>query len=277
MTVLVTGATGNAGRQVVDALLALGQEVRAVTRNAPTARLPAGVEVVEGDLTRPETIAFDGVTGAHLLTNAGDDYAELLTGPDLVRRAEKAGVRRVAVLWSGSRSPLEEAVTTSSLEWTVLRPVDFMSNALVWAESVRDRGEVREPFAYARSALVHEGDIGAVAAAVLVRGGHGGRTYTLTGPQALSVPEQVAAIGAAIGREITYVEQTEEEARAEMLAAGRPAEVADFLLRWKRDMPAEGYTVVRDVEDVLGRPARSFASWAREHAGAFVSGAGTRR
>ncbi|MCX2947264.1 NmrA family NAD(P)-binding protein [Lentzea sp. NEAU-D7] len=270
MTVLVTGATGNAGAQVVKELLALGQRVRAVTRNAAAARLPAGVEVVEGDLTRPETIPFDGVTGVHLLSNAGADYAALLTGPELVQRAEKAGVRRITVLWSGYRSPLEEAVTASSLEWTVLRPMDFMSNSLVWAESVRREGVVREPFAYARSALVHEGDIGAVAAAVLVRGGHGGRTYTLTGPEALSVPEQVAAIGAAIGREVTYVEQSEEEARDEMLRAGRPREVVDVLLGWKRDMPAEGYTVVRDVEDVLGRPARSFASWAREHAGAFL-------
>lgn len=269
MTILVTGATGNAGRQVVNELLALGQQVRAVTRDADRARFPAGVEVVEGDLTRPETIPFDGVTGVHLLTNAGANYAELLTGPDLVERAEKAGVRRITVLWSGYRSPLEEAVTASSLEWTVLRPVDFMSNSLVWSESVRREGVVREPFAYARSALVHEGDIGAVAAAVLARGGHGGRTYTLTGPESLSVPEQVAVIGAAIGREIRYVEQSEEEARREMLGAGRPAEVVDFLIEWKRDMPAEGYTVVGGVEDVLGRPARSFALWAREHAGAF--------
>ena len=269
MTILVTGATGNAGRQVVNELLALGQQVRAVTRNAAAARLPAGVEVVEGDLTRPETIPFDGVTGVHLLTNAGAGYAELLTGPELVLRAEKAGVRRVTVLWSGYRSPLEEAVTASSLEWTVLRPVDFMSNSLVWADSVRRDGIVREPFAYARSALVHEGDIGAVAAAVLVRGGHGGRAYTLTGPESLSVPEQVAVIGAATGREIRYVEQTEDEARREMLAAGRPAEVANVVLGWKRDMPAAGYTVVQDVAEVLGRPARSFASWARERACSF--------
>ncbi|PWK81186.1 uncharacterized protein YbjT (DUF2867 family) [Lentzea atacamensis] len=269
MTILVAGATGNAGRQVVGELLALGQQVRAVTRNAALARLPEQVEVVEGDLTRPETIPFDGVTGVHMLSNAGADYAELLSGPELVRRAEKAGVRRITVLWSGYRSPMEEAVTASSLEWTVLRPMDFMSNALVWAESVREKGEVREPFAGARSALVHEGDIGAVAAAVLVRGGHGGRTYTLTGPEALTVPQQVAAISAATGQEIRYVEQSEDEARAEMLAAGRPAEIVDVLLGWKRDMPAEGHTVVPTVEDVLGRPARSFAEWAKEHAGDF--------
>jgi uncharacterized protein YbjT (DUF2867 family) len=276
MTILVAGATGNAGRQVVRELVALGQRVRAVTRNAAAARLPEQVEVVEGDLTRPETIPFDGVTGVHMLSNAGADYAELLSGPELVKRAEEAGVERITVLWNGSRSPMEDAVTASSLEWTVLRPMDFMSNTLVWAESVRAKGEVREPFAYSRSALVHEGDIGAVAAAVLVRGGHGGRTYTLTGPEALTVPEQVAVISAATGREIRYVEQSEEEARAEMLAAGRPPEVVDVLLGWKRDMPAEGYTVTSAVEDVLGRPARSFALWAHEHAGDFLSGAGTR-
>ncbi|MET9227582.1 NmrA family NAD(P)-binding protein [Lentzea sp. NPDC003310] len=276
MTILVAGATGNAGAQVVRELLALGSPVRALTRNAAAARFPAGVEVVEGDLTRPETIPLEGVTGVHLLATAGDDYAELTTGPELVARVEKAGVRRATVLWSGSPSPLEEAVTASALEWTVLRPVDFMSNTLVWAESVRREGVVREPFASSRSALVHEGDIGAVAAAVLVRGGHGGRTYTLTGPEALTVPQQVATISAAIGREIRYVELTEAQAREEMLAQGRPPEVADFLLRWRRDMPAVGYTVDRGVEDVLGRPARSFASWARERAGSFVSAGGTR-
>ncbi len=271
MTILVAGATGNAGRQVVRELLALGQRVRALTRNAAGADLPAGVEVVEGDLTRPETVPFDGVTGVHLLANAGADYADLLTGPELVELAEQAGVRRVTLVWSGSRSPVEEAVTASSLEWTVLRPMDFMSNALAWAGPVREKGEVREPFPHARSALVHEGDIGAVAAAVLARGGHGGRTYTLTGPESLSVPEQVATISAVVGREIRYVEQTEEEARDETLARGTPSEFADVLLAWKRDMPAEGYTVVPTVEDVLGRPARSFASWVGEHAGHFAA------
>ncbi|MEV6239143.1 hypothetical protein [Lentzea sp. NPDC051838] len=159
--------------------------------------------------------------------------------------------------------------------------MDFMSNTPAWAtpawvESVREEGVVREPFAYSRAALVHEADIGAVAAAVLTRGGHGGATLRLTGPEALTVPQQVAAISAATGRDVRYAELSEDEARVRMLAEGRPARVADFLIRWKRDMPAEGYTVVSTVEDVLGRPARSFALWAEEHAGRFISGAGTR-
>ncbi|MFI5485774.1 MULTISPECIES: NmrA family NAD(P)-binding protein [Micromonospora] len=272
MTYLVTGATGRAGRHVVSELLARGVPVRALTRDPARATgLPAGVEVVAGDLTDPATLpaAFEGVVGVHLLTAAGDDYATLRTGPEIVALAERAGVRRLAVLWNGKAGPVEEAVRAGRLEWTMLQPVDFMSNTLHWAESIRAAGEVREPFADVRSAVVDEADVGAVAAEVLTGDGHAGQAYTLTGPQALTPRQRLATVAAATGRELRFVELTEEQARARWRQAGYDEELIDLLASWQGDPPPVAYTVTDTVQRLLGRPPRTFADWARAHADAF--------
>lgn len=271
MTYLVTGATGKAGRHVVDSLVRAGRSVRALTRRPETAKLPAGVEVVGGDLTRPETLepALDGIVGMHLITVGGDDYATLETGPEIVKLATSAGVRRVTVLWNGQHGPVEQAIEDSDLEWTHLRPVDFMSNALGWAASVRTDGLVREPFATTRSAVVDEADVGAVAAAVLSQETHAGKAYTLTGPEALTVPQRVDTIATATGQTIRYVELSEHQARQRWREAGHAEELIDLLAAWQGSPPAHAYTVTSTVEDLLGRPPRSFADWAREHATAF--------
>ncbi len=271
MTILVTGATGTVGRHVVDQLRQAGQRVRALTRNPAKASLPDGVEVVGGDLAAPETLgpALDGVTGLHLITFGGDDYATLQTGPEIVELAMKAGVRRVTVLGGGGMGPVEQAVEDSDLEWTHLQPVEFMANTLHWAESIRAEGVVREAFGGRLSAMIHEADIGAVAATVLSEEGHAGKTYTLTGPEALTPPQMVHTIGAAIGRDLQFVELTEAQARARWRASGYPDEAIEFFVFVQRDTPPVGYTVVPTVERVTGRPARTFAQWAAEHAGAF--------
>ncbi|MGY0235773.1 NmrA family NAD(P)-binding protein [Longispora urticae] len=274
MTFLVTGATGTVGRQVVGQLLRAGQRVRALTRNPATAGLPDGVEVVAGDLTDPASVApaLQGVTGLHLITFGGggaNPYAPLATGPEIVDLAVRAGVRRITVLLGGAPGPLQAAVEASGLEWTHLAPVEFMANLLEWAPSVRSEGVVREAFARTRSALVHETDIGAVAATVLVEGGYAGRTLTLTGPEAVTRPEKVRTIAEAIGREVRYVELSEAEARARWAGEGYPAEVIEFFVEVHGNTPEIGYTVVPTVEQVTGRPARSFEQWAAEHADAF--------
>ncbi|MFF9869357.1 SDR family oxidoreductase [Streptomyces sp. NPDC013953] len=268
---LVTGATGTVGRQVVAELLRLGQRVRALTRDPATAALPDGVEVVRGDLTDPGTLgpALEGVTGLHLITFGGAYFAPLETGPRIVELAREAGVRRVTVLNGGGPTPLEEAVRASGLPWTVVMPVEFMSNALEWAERIRDHDEVREPFTGRLSALVHEGDIGAVAAVALTEDGHAGQEYLVTGPDVLTLHDKADAIAAARGRAIRVVELSEAEAVEQWRAEGRPQDVIDFLLEVYGNTPVEGRTVVDTVEKVTGRPARSFRQWAREHAEAF--------
>ncbi|MFF0002551.1 SDR family oxidoreductase [Streptomyces tibetensis] len=271
--ILVTGATGTVGRQVVAELLDRGHEVRALTRDAGKASFPAGVEVVEGDLTEPDGLApaLEGVTGLHLITFGGAAFSPLETGPRILELAKSARVRRVTVLHGGGPTPLEDAVRAGDgVDWTVLMPVEFMANALEWADGIVASGEVREPCVDRLSAMVHEGDIGAVAAVALTEEGHGGQEYVITGPDVLTVGDKVKTIAAAVSREITLVELTEEQAIAQWRAAGLPEDVIGFLLMAYGDTPEVGRTVSGTVEKVTGRPARTFTRWAAEHADAFT-------
>lgn len=273
MTHLVTGATGTVGRQVVAELLRRGRAVRALTRDPSKADLPEAVEVVQGDLTDAEVLAgaLEGVTGLHLITFGGPYFAPLTTGPRIVELAREAGVRRVTVLNGGGATPLEDAVKAGGLAWTVLMPVEFMANALEWADGIRTHGEVREPFVGRLSAMVHEADIGAVAAVALTEDGHDGQVYLITGPEVLTVGDKVDAIATASGRKIRLVELSEERAVEQWKAAGQSDEVIGFLLDVYANTPVEGRTVADTVEKVTGRPARTFAQWAGEHADAFRS------
>ncbi|MFE7766334.1 SDR family oxidoreductase [Streptomyces sp. NPDC057438] len=270
--ILVTGATGTVGRQVVTELLARGHAVRALTRDASRAALPAEVEVVQGDLAEPDSLvpALDGVTGLHLITFGGAYFAPLETGPRILQLARAAGVRRITVLHGGGPTPLEDAVRADDgVDWTVLMPVEFMANALEWADGIVASDEVREPFVSRLSAMVHEGDIGAVAAVALTEKGHAGQEYVITGPELLTVGDKVDAIAAARGREIALTELTEEQAVAQWRAAGHPDDVIGFLVEAYGNTPEVGRTVVDTVEKVTGNPARTFAQWAARHADVF--------
>lgn len=272
MTILVTGATGTVGRLIVDELARNGHQVRALTRDPAKADLPEGVEVVAGDLAEPGslTAAFEGVEAVHLINFAGDDYAPLKTGEQLVELAAKAGVRKVTVLGGRADGPLEQALAAGELEWTLLVPVEFMSNTLQWwAQTIKAEGVIREPFGGRLSAMVHERDIAAVAATVLTSESHASKTYTLTGPQAITTTEKVRILSEAVGQEIRFVELSEDEARAKWLADGMGPETIEFLIGALGDTPEVGYTVVPTVEQVTGRAPRSFAQWATEHAVAF--------
>ncbi len=260
-----------------DRLLAAGHPVRALTRDPARAGLPPAAEVVAGNLADPESLAtaFDGVTAAHLIT-FGDDYAPLATGAEIVSLAQRAGVRRVTVLKGDvERSPLESAIEAGGLAWTFLAPVEFMSNTLGWAASVRDEGVVRDGFAGVRSAMIHEGDIAAVAAAALTTAGHERREYWLTGPEALTPPERVAIIGDVLGRNVRFAEMSRDETVARWREEGYGEDDIAFFLQMRTDPPAAGYTVLPTVEQVTGRPARTFRQWVAENAGVFGGSTGS--
>ncbi|GAA3914581.1 NmrA family NAD(P)-binding protein [Actinoplanes auranticolor] len=268
MTTLVTGATGNTGRHVVAELIRRGDRVRALTRNPAAAaeRLPAGVELVAGTHTAPESLdaALDGVSRLHITVTAG--LAE--AGPELVRRAVDAGVRRITVVWGGWVGPVEQAVADSGVEWTRLEPQEFMSNTLTWIDSVRAEGIVREPYDLP-SALVHEADIGAVAAVALLRDGHAGRAYNLTGPESLTPRERISILSREIGRDIVFVPITHQQAVDRLTATGVSRADAEYVIGWYADSSEAATTVVDTVEQVTGRPARTFAQWVAEHAERF--------
>lgn len=272
MTVLVTGATGNVGRPLVHRLLSDGHRVRALTRDPARADLPSGAEVAAGNLADSASLgeAFAGVTAAHLI-GFGDDYLPLENGRQIMELARTAGTRKVTVL----RGDLEEtgfdrAVKESGLEWTDLMPVEFMSNTLEWADSVRDEGVVREGFPDAKSAMVHDADVADVAAAALTGEGHAGEQYWLTGPQALTPPEKVRVISEVLDREVRYVELSREEMVEHWHGQGFGDSDVAFFLQMRTDPPAAGYTVLPTVEKVTGRPARTFARWVRENTAAFT-------
>ncbi|MGI5216376.1 NmrA family NAD(P)-binding protein [Nocardia sp. CA-290969] len=268
MTILVTGATGNTGRHVVAELLGRGYPVRALTRDPRRAAglLPAGVEVLAGTHTEPETLdaALDGVTALHITVTAG--VAE--TGPELVRRAVAAGVERITILWGGYVGPAETAVAESGVTWTRLEPQEFMANALTWRESVRAEGVVREPFDLP-SAVVHEGDLGAVAALALTEEGHAGRAYNLNGPEALTTRARVDILAAALGREIVFEQIGRAAAIERMLREGVSRADAEYVVGWHADPPASARIPDGTVEQLLGRPARTFADWVTEHKDRF--------
>ncbi|GAA0945339.1 NAD(P)H-binding protein [Nonomuraea longicatena] len=285
MKILVTGATGIVGRHVVDQLVQAGPEVRALTRNPAAAGLPPQVEVVPGDLTAPASVAaaLDGVDRLYL-------FPVEESAREVVALARRAGVRRIVVLSAASVtaglhvSPVEQAVEESGLEWTHVRPCGFMTNLLqIWAPSIRAERVVRHPFADEPMNLIHEADIAAVAVAALLRDGHHGKAYTLTGPGLVTVREQVAAIGAALGEEVRYEEVSRERARELMRAQGGfAAESADLVLgfvEYGGAAPDDGgyaeqdwsalMRVWPDVEQVTGRPPRGYAEWARDHVADF--------
>ncbi len=275
MTVLVTGATGTVGREVVRALLELGAAVRALSRDPETAALPAEVEVVRGDLTDLETVgaALDGVEAVHLITFSaprGSGGGEALAEADaIVALLREHDVRRATVLQNGHPGPLEKAISASDLSWTILQPVEFMANAREWTASVRDEGRVVEPYVDRLSSMVHEADIGDVAAVALTTAGHGGRAYSITGPELLTVGDKVATLSAATGREIELVALTSEQAVERWRQQGYDAEMIGFFQWVFGDPPEVGRTVADTVPRVTGHPARTFAEWATTHAAEF--------
>lgn len=271
MTILVCGATGNVGRPLVEQLLAGGHQVRALTRNPAGAGLPHGVELFKGNLADTASLAgvFDGVTVAHLIS-FGDAYAPLTNGREILEMAKQAGVRAVTVLKGDlGRTDLDEAVEASGLEYTYLAPGEFMSGTVEWADQVREQGAVRDGFAQIRSAMVHEADIAAVAATALTTGGHAGKVYRLTGPEALSAPEKVAVIAEVLGRDVTFVELSRAEIVAQWREQGFSDSDIEFFVTMRTDPPEAGYTPLPTVEEVTGRPARTYAQWVRENAEAF--------
>ncbi|MGB8946593.1 MAG: NAD(P)H-binding protein [Streptomyces sp.] len=274
--IVVTGATGNVGRPLVRALVEAGEQVTTVSRGTAAPEAPEGIRHRQADVGDPVGLkpALEGADALFLLTSG-----ELMLGGGNVdgalEAARSCGVRRVVLLSSqgvGSlRHPpeFENAVKGSGLEWTVLRPAGFASNAFQWAESVRQRREVTAPFGDVALPVVDPADIAELAATVLRAGGHGGATYELTGPVPVSPRQQAAALGDVLGEPVRFVEQSPAEARAQMVRF-MPEQVVDSTLALLGTPYAEEQRVSPDVERVLGRPPRAFAEWAARNAPAFT-------
>ncbi|EFH83560.1 NAD(P)H-binding protein [Ktedonobacter racemifer] len=282
--ILVTGATGNVGREVVNLLLSGGNNVVAVTRNPATAALPDGAHVVGGDPSHPHTLAaaLRGIETVFISPRALGDATAGAATVELLKQASEQGARRVVVLsavtveygggyqrFSDAFRAVEDAARASGLQWTILRCADFASNALAWAPQIRQAGVVRGVYGDGATATIHERDIAAVSARVLVDAAYAGRSYVLTGPQSLTQRAKLRLVSAAIGKEVPWVEVVPEQFRQAMLAQGLPEDVPDRVIGYWADRVQQPGPSSDAVEQILGRPSLTFAQWAAEHASAF--------
>lgn len=280
---LVTGATGRIGRAVIDQLTDAGVPVRALVRRAePAATLPAGVEIVSGDLTVPASLdaALHTVRTVFLVWTAPPQTAAAVVD----RLATRA--QRVVYLSAPHRTEhpffrqpnpmavlhaeIERLIAATGLDSTIVRPGMFASNAIFWwAAAIRAGGVVRWPYGTVETAPVDDRDVAAVVARTLTEDGHAGGDYVLTGPESLSQAEQVRIIGAALGRPVTFEEMPPDEFRRAAPQAARPA-VDMLLAAWNAAKGQPAY-VTETVSDILGMPPRTFRQWAADHATAFGS------
>jgi uncharacterized protein YbjT (DUF2867 family) len=273
--ILVTAATAPVGRSIVEQLVAARHPVRTLTRDPKKADLPAGAEVVAGDLSDAGSLAaaFQDVSTVFLLA-AVPGFA-----PTFLKAAKEAGVRRIVFQSSGEvvdgadeqpnpiaafHADIERQIRDSGLEWTFLRLEVASADALQWAFDVpaqlKAGDVVRGPYAEAAGSPIHPADFAAVAIAALTQDEHAGNIYRLTGPQSLTHREQVRLLGEALGRPLRYEELDEAAARA-AISPYAPADV--LFATWKQHIGTPA-PVTDTIQRLTSRPPRSAEVWAED-------------
>jgi uncharacterized protein YbjT (DUF2867 family) len=282
---LVTGATGLNGSELIRRLSASGVAVRALVRDpakaAAIAALP-NVEVVQGDMARPETLAASlrGVDRAMLISSSDPMMLEVQT--NFIDAAKKAGVRHVVKLsgilpelnsafrFARMHGEIEKRLEASGTAFTHLRAGEFMPAYFRQAPNIAARGAMFLPMEDARIASIDVGDIAEIAAKVLTSAGHEGKTYPLTGPEALTMTEVAAKLSAATGKAIRYVNVPPEDARKAQSAAGMPPYLADALFElFAERRNGKEAKVWPDAGTLLGRRQTTFDEFAKRNAAIF--------
>ncbi len=282
--ILVIGSTGTVGSEIVRQAREVGADVRALVRSEEKGAeaKAAGAELALGDCSDPASLdaALEGVDHLFIVLPAAPDQVALETSAiDAAQRNGGAHVVKLSVIRADPDSPIrfsaahgevKQALAESGLPHTLLRPTDFMQNAFSWAGTLRS-GQVYSPTPDAPIASIDARDIAAVAVVALTEPGHEGKTYELTGPEALTRREQVSRLSAAAGLDTEVVAITDEQAREAMVGAGVPEYAADGLIELNVHVYQPGYggATAGGVREATGREPRSFDDFARDYAQAF--------
>jgi len=278
--ILVLGATGTTGGEVARQLIAAGHKPRLLVHDPGKAREYQGkAEIVPVDLARSDSLGPAMKGGERLyLVSTGESGPELEA--NAIEAAKKTGVKHVVKLSAmGAENPVltfgrwhaqaEKRLRESGLTWTILRPGNFMVNALGWAATIKSQGAFYQPTGDARWAAIDPADIGAVAVKALTAPGHEGKAYTLTGPESLSASQYAATLSSVLGTPVRFVDVPPEAARDLMLKS-MPTVYVDALMELMAAMKAGKIDrVTDDVQKVTGRRAGTFAAWARRNIAAF--------
>jgi uncharacterized protein YbjT (DUF2867 family) len=279
--VLVTGATGNTGSGLVQALRKAGVDVRAFVRNEAKAQplKDLGAEIIVGDLDRPETIApaVEGVDKIYLLTWNGPTQAQQAI--NVIRAAKKAGNPHIVrhSMWGSQKSrivqqgdQIEAALYSSGLPWTLLKPTFFMQNLMMAAQTIASDGMLYWDTGDGKLGMIDLRDIVDAAFAVLTGDGHEGKSYILTGPEAVSMHDVATTFSKVMGKKVTYVSVPGEAALQSMLSMGFPEWIAQGYGELMVGF-SEGFAsrTTDNVATLTGRPARSIEQFIRDYAQVF--------
>jgi uncharacterized protein YbjT (DUF2867 family) len=284
--ILITGATGNNGQELIRQLTAAGQRVRALVRKpAEAAKLDgSNIELATGDFDLPETLeaALQRVEKAFLLTPVAERFVQWQK--DFIEAARRAKVKHL-VKFSGmgahasSASELlrlhaktDDILRNSGVPFTILQPNSFHQNMLSSANTIKAQGMFYWPLKNASQSTVDIRDISAVAAKVFASSGHEGKTYVITGPEALTFQQTAEKLSSVLGRKIQYVDVPLSAAADGMRKSGTPdwnvRAVSDLLAYFASGAAA---AVTDTVPRLLGRPAISFEQFVKDHREAFMT------
>jgi uncharacterized protein YbjT (DUF2867 family) len=283
--ILVTGATGTTGSEVVRALTARAGRVRVFVRDAEKARRKLGpdVELAIGDFADLGSVraALEGTDT--LFLSCADDPRRVGWETAAIDAAAAAGARRVVKLSTAAAAPgspvafwdwhgqVEQHLRSSGADWTILRPAYYMSNLLAATPQVAAEGRLYAPAGTARIAMIDPRDVGASAAAVLSSAGHEGQTYLLTGPAAITYAQVAAELSEVMGSRVEFVDIPDDAAQQAMIRDGMPGFAAEQIIKTFAQLrQGVGAQVTPTAETLTGSAPRDFASFARAHARLFA-------
>src|SRR5215204_7445488 len=282
--ILVTGATGNNGTEIVKRLATARVQVRAMVRNRERANAIAlpNVEVVKGDFDRPATLlsSLAGVERAFLLTNSSERaQAQQIAFIDAARQSGVAQIVKLSQFAADANAPgrfqryhavVEAALQESGLAYTILRPNLYMQGLLNFRSTIATQNAFYAAAGDAKVSMVDVRDIADVAVAALTEPGHEGKIYELTGPQALTHAEMAEGLSEALGRQVTFIDILPEAMRDAFLGFGVPEWQADGLVEdYAHYRRGEAEAVTWGVQDAIGKAPRSFEEFARDYAPMF--------